>query len=186
MKKTYKKFMINTIMSSTTDDVYLAVLQEKPEYMLSHFSELFGNAYMPEESYNNYVRIQKEVSKLGITNQKEAKKLIASCAVVNRFAVLVRIGDKLWDIYNQVFVDLNMFSVVRYNKLSDIYKKDEYRPIMYNPQNNPVTHELTAGISLAYWEPYFEYQHSIEYEDYDTDYTDLFKQDIGLTQATRK
>ena len=185
MKKTYKRFMINSVMSTTTEDVYLAVLQEKPEYMLSHISEVMGSAYMTEESYNNYLRIQKEVVKLGITNQEEAKRLIASCGAVNRFVVLVRVGDKLWDIYNQSFIDLNMFSVVRYNKLSDIYKKDEYRPIMYEPQNNPVTHELTAGITLAYWEPYFEYLHSIEYEDYDTDYTEEFKKDIGLNEPTR-
>ena len=181
MKEIYQRFATNTILNSKVDDVYFAVLQYKMDYLLS-YPEFVDSLYMPKEQIKLVIQAEEELSKAGYT-QKEIRKIILDCSEANYFGLLIKVGDRVFDIYHQTYVDFNQLKVVKYDNLAKFYDDADFCPRLANPNACNVFPYRVAAIDLTNWDPFEKYKNSIYDLQGTKDLTSQFKREIGIDNS---
>ena len=74
MKEIYQRFATNTILNSKVDDIYLAILQYKTDYLLQH-PEFVDAIYMPKKQVQMIAQAEEELARAGFS-QKQIRKMI--------------------------------------------------------------------------------------------------------------
>ena len=184
MERIAYRFACNLFMTSHVDDVYLAVLQYKRKYLTSN-PEFVESINMSEEQLQLFIAAEEELAKQGF-NPQQSRKMILKCSEVNYFGVLFRMGDRVFDVYHQTFIDFNKLMVVKYNKLSEYYTDDQYKPVQIKAGECPFFDKEGVSIYLTDWKSFREYEHSIEKIHGNHDITGSFKNEIGIVGAQRK
>lgn len=184
MKEIYQRFATNTILNSKVDDVYLAILQYKTDYLLQH-PEFVDAIYMPKKQVQMIAQAEEELTRAGFS-QKQIRKMILECGEANYFGELIKVGDRVFDIYHQTYIDFNQLNVIKYDNLAKYYDDEDYKTEIFKPGECPVVPYEVAAIHLSNWFYFNEYLNSISKEHGKKDISDQFKRELGIGNSRNR
>ena len=179
MKDYTNQEIINFILNAKLSDIYFTIL-EKQFISKEEFDNYFCEGTVIHDQFLEILTILKNK---GITDYDTIKEFLLLCANLNEFRVLIKIDDKLYDIYQQEFIDLSSYKVVKFSKVSNCYRNSKARTVLVTPKEAPNLDRPYAFLDFDDMYAYNNFKSLVQHDFKNVDLTDNFKMIIGLSSG---
>lgn len=153
MSKNYTREELNKILlNKKLEDFYLTIIENRQEFLTDEEYKKIANGAKTiygdnkEEVEDLFNRVQNDERLNGL--QDEFMKLMYSFAQIRHVGVLTLVGDEVFNIGDNSFVNLKRNKIIKFDNLTTYFDDSNARIKIFTPQEEPQITEDSALLDI--------------------------------------